>query len=503
MKTIVKILSVGLLAAACQQFYVDTQMTPDQAVAKLECDALETYTIQGDKPQAVSFKVASTTPWTITGYEKAEWLKVSPVSSAFSSLSEDIVINAVANPNYQDRSATLTLSSEGTDTTYKIVINQTRKGKLFVQGVIDVFEAEGNTLPFTIETNLAWEVRSDEQWLSFDKNSGVGDGTVQTINATAAANASVSRKATVTVSAGEDKVSFEVNQKGQSLEFLPVEEPVIDRMGGTLELGVKTTMNWVVECDNSDFTVVKEADKVVVSAPFNNKFKARTAVITIKPASGDFGDVSSTVEVSQDCNFELSGGCEVLEDGSVKFSASSDKPRVTTKDRIRYASIVLTMGDVHFGDKGHLCLSTHDAGLTGNSEIKEVVGSRKVVYLEGRSSGSVAAGGSEGDRERILDDAHLGHLGIHLDAINTGLDLERVVGAITVECDTSISVGYPSIIVLGSEAETSDVIPNAILVNLLGQAEVAVSGIGIGIIIASLEVNVDVVLLAVKGELGT
>ncbi|MBO7644606.1 MAG: BACON domain-containing protein [Bacteroidales bacterium] len=370
MKTIVKILSVGLLAAACQQFYVDTQMTPDQAVAKLECDALETYTIQGDKPQAVSFKVASTTPWTITGYEKAEWLKVSPVSSAFSSLSEDIVINAVANPNYQDRSATLTLSSEGTDTTYKIVINQTRKGKLFVQGVIDVFEAEGNTLPFTIETNLAWEVRSDEQWLSFDKNSGVGDGTVQTINATAAANASVSRKATVTVSAGEDKVSFEVNQKGQSLEFLPVEEPVIDRMGGTLELGVKTTMNWVVECDNSDFTVVKEADKVVVSAPFNNKFKARTAVITIKPASGDFGDVSSTVEVSQDCNFELSGGCEVLEDGSVKFSASSDKPRVTTKDRIRYASIVLTMGDVHFGDKGHLCLSTHDAGLTGNSELQ-------------------------------------------------------------------------------------------------------------------------------------
>ena len=370
MKTIVKILSVGLLAAACQQFYVDTQMTPDQAVAKLECDALETYTIQGDKPQAVSFKVASTTPWTITGYEKAEWLKVSPVSSAFSSLSEDIVINAVANPNYQDRSATLTLSSEGTDTTYKIVINQTRRGKLFVQGVIDVFEAEGNTLPFTIETNLAWEVRSDEQWLSFDKNSGVGDGTVQTINATAAANASVSRKATVTVSAGEDKVSFEVNQKGQSLEFLPVEEPVIDRMGGTLELGVKTTMNWVVECDNSDFTVVKEADKVVVSAPFNNKFKARTAVITIKPASGDFGDVSSTVEVSQDCNFELSGGCEVLEDGSVKFSASSDKPRVTTKDRIRYASIVLTMGDVHFGDKGHLCLSTHDAGLTGNSELQ-------------------------------------------------------------------------------------------------------------------------------------
>ena len=73
MKTIFKIvasLSLGLFAVACQQFYVDTQMTPEKAAAsiKLECDALDSYTIQGEKPQSVSFKVASTTPWSITGW---------------------------------------------------------------------------------------------------------------------------------------------------------------------------------------------------------------------------------------------------------------------------------------------------------------------------------------------------------------------------------------------------------------------------------------------------
>ena len=371
MKKIVNILCIGLLAAACQQFYVDTQMTSDQAVAKLECDALETYTIQGEKPQSVSFKVASTTPWSITGYEKAEWLKISPVSSALSSLSEDIVITAKENPNYADRSVTLTLSGEGTDKTYKIVINQSRKGKLFVQGVSENFEAEGNTLPFTIESNLAWEVRAADQWLTFDKNSGNGDGGVETVKATAAANSSVIRKTTVTVTAGDAKETFEVTQKGQSLEFASTEPQEIDRMGGEVIIAVKATMDWKVECDNEGFVVEKVGnDQVKVSSPFNNKFAAKTGTVTIKPASSDLGDISSSVEVVQECNFDLSGACEVLEDGSVKLVAGGDKPRITTKDQLKYVSILLTMGDVHFGDKGHLCCSTHDAGVSGMSELQ-------------------------------------------------------------------------------------------------------------------------------------
>ena len=102
MKTIVKIvasLSLALLALACQQFVVDTQMTPEKAASmlRLDSDALDSYTIQGEKPQAVSFKVSSTTPWTITRSENAEWLKVSPASSSVSGLSADVVITASAN----------------------------------------------------------------------------------------------------------------------------------------------------------------------------------------------------------------------------------------------------------------------------------------------------------------------------------------------------------------------------------------------------------------------
>ena len=374
MKTIVKIvasLSLGLFAVACQQFYVDTQMTAEQAVAKMECDALDSYTIQGDKPQAVSFKVASTTPWKITGFENAQWIKVSPTSSSVSSLSEDIVITAVANDTYENREVTLSVQGEGLTGAKQIKVTQLRKGKLFVQPVTDVYETNGSSQDFTIESNIAWEVRSSEQWLSFNENSGMGDGSVKKITATAAANKSIKRNATVTVSAGDEKFSFEVTQKGQSLDIVPVENPVIDRTGGVLEIGVKATMAWKVECSNPDFTAEQVGnDKVKVTAPFNNKFADRAATITIKPTTDEFGDIASTVEVSQGCNFDITGNCEVLADGSVKLSAGGDKARVVTKDKIRYGSFVLTMGDVHFGEKGHLCLNCHDGGASGKSELQ-------------------------------------------------------------------------------------------------------------------------------------
>lgn len=358
MKTIVKIIAslcAGLFAVSCQQFYVDTQMTPEKAAAslKLECDALDAYTIQGEKPQSVSFSIASTTPWNITGWEKAEWLKVSPASSALSSLSEDIVITASANPDYSDRSVTLTIQDDDKKLPARsVVITQSRKGKLFVQPVSDVFEVAGNALPFTIETNLAWEARSADQWLSFSEASGTGDGSVKTIQAIAVQNNSITRSTTVTVSAGDEKATFEVTQKGQSLEFLPTEETAIDRKGGELLLGVKATMNWKVECDNADITVEKVGDdQVKVSAPYNGKFAEKTATITIKPVSDDFGDVSSSISVSQGINFKLEGNCEVLSDGSVKISGGA-KSRVTTLDEYRYVNAVITLGEVKFSNKG-------------------------------------------------------------------------------------------------------------------------------------------------------
>ena len=385
MKSILKTvasLSVLLLAASCTLEQIDTQMTPEKAKAsiRLECSALESYTVQAAKPQDISFHVSATTPWTITGKD-ADWLTVTPASSSVSSLSEDIRITAKANNDFADRKAVLTVSGENTETSYTITVTQLRKGKLTVAPIAGEFETAGGSKTFTVEANIAWEASAADEWLTLNPASGTSDGATKsfTVTATAANNSSVTRSTTVTVAAGDEKQEFEVVQKGQTLEILPVENPTIDRKGGDLVIGVNATMDWKAESDNEAFTVTKVGNnQLKVSAGFNNQFAPRTATITVKPVSTEFGDVSSTVSVSQDINFKLEGNCEVLADGSVKLSAGA-KSRVTTLDEYRYVTIILKMGDKHFESKGEMWCSVKAGGcniysqlsLSGNWRIRQ------------------------------------------------------------------------------------------------------------------------------------
>lgn len=392
MKNIFKIaacLSIATLAYSCALDEIDSQMTDAQAIAsiRLECDALETYTIQAEKPQGISFSVSSTTPWSITGIPA--WLTVSPASSAESSLSEDVVIKAEANPEYQDRTATLTVKGENTEILHTITITQLRKGKLVVTPVASEFPAAGGTLPFSIEANLAWELSSADSWLSFSETSGSGSGNAVSIQATAEKNTSIVRETTVSVVSGINEFSFTVRQNGQTLEFLTPESTEINRLGEVIELGVNASMEWKVEVSDPFYTVTKSGDdKIILTAPFNNKFAPRTVNVTIKPVDASFGDVSSSIERTQDINFSFQGHCEVLADGSVKVYGDGEgekASRVKLLDGFRYVNLILKMGDKHFGDKGEMWLYANDAVQAAEIEIQNQIqlGKRVRVRLNG------------------------------------------------------------------------------------------------------------------------
>lgn len=386
MKSIFKIAAclsfLSLLAYSCKMEEIDTQMTEEEAIAaiKLDCDALESYTIQALRPQAVSFTVTSTTPWTVTVSEGADWLSVTPASSAVSSLSEDIRLTATPNDGLTDRKATVTVKGENTSISYAIAVTQMRKGQLTVTPLTEDFALDGSAQSFSLQTNLPWEARCEDDWLTLSPASGDSDGTMKsfTVQATAAANKSIVRSTKVTITSGDQKQEFTVNQKGQALEFLPVEDTSIDRKGGALMFTVNATMDWTVESDNDAFTVTKTgADQVRVEAGWNNRFAPRTANITLKPASADFGDVSYSATVTQDINFTLQN-CEVLEDGSVKMSGSAGS-RVVTLDAFRGDfDLTLTMGEKNFGDKGQLWVQGkvgevniyNQLSLGGNTRIR-------------------------------------------------------------------------------------------------------------------------------------
>ena len=448
MKTLIRIfapLAVLGALASCQMYKIDTQMTPEKLAASLrmECSATDVYTLASQDPDAISFNVSANTPWTITPSSGADWLEVSPASSASSALISDVTVVAQSNNSLQDRSATLILRGENISKTKIITIKQLRMGRLFVTPMVGDYSAAGGPLSFTIQTNQSWEVRSsegwltfnrengepdpegrtitiiatadpsnvlertatvtvtagddeesfdvlqhgtflvtelsepfdgnggdqtfsiktdlpweinaDQTWLTFDKTSGTGDGSVTTITATAAANEGALRTANVTVSAGGVDKSFVVSQKGFTFEIVTPASTELPRLGGEMILAVNTALAWEPSTDVPGWSVEKiDASSFKVKADFNNIFIPKTGVVKITAAG-----VVDELELTQDINFSFSG-VEVLEDGSVKIE-SKNKARVTLLDPARYASFVLELGDVVADDKAELVLSTHDA----------------------------------------------------------------------------------------------------------------------------------------------
>lgn len=305
MKTIFRMFAataVLVAAAACQQFKIDTQMTPEKAAAsiRLECDALTSYTVASTDAGAVTFNVSSNTPWTITRSSGADWCTVSPSSSAQSSLISDVVVSFEDNTSAEDRAVTLTVKGENVNKVYTVTITQARFGSLFVTPVASDYAAAGGPLNFTILTNVDWSVRSDASWLHFNRESGSPDpeGRTITIVATADPSEVLERTATVTVVAGDDQETFEVTQK--AVFSVSAFEDAFLAAGSSQGLVVRTDLPWTVTADKTWISFDKEsgtgtgASETITATAAANEGAARTANITVTA-----GGTTHTFEVSQ------------------------------------------------------------------------------------------------------------------------------------------------------------------------------------------------------------
>ena len=221
MKTLLRIfapLAVLGAMASCQMYKIDTQMTPDKAAAsiRLECSAVDSYSLEAENPDPIKFNISSNTPWTIILSSGAEWLTATPPSSSAGSLISDITVTAQDNPMYTDRKATLTIKADNIVNSKVITIYQARKPKLYITPMVSDYVPEGGPLSFTIQTNVPWEVRSSEGWITFNRISGEPDpeGRIITIVATADPNEGGERSATITVDAGDLTESFDAIQLG-------------------------------------------------------------------------------------------------------------------------------------------------------------------------------------------------------------------------------------------------------------------------------------------------
>lgn len=478
MKTIFRTLAcLGVLGLmACQQFEIDTQMTPEKAAAsiRMECDALPAYTVASTSPGAITFKVSSNTPWTITRSSGADWCTVTPSSSSAGALISDVVVSFTNNTGVEDRMATLTLKGDKVEIPVSIKITQARQGRLFVTPVSQDYAAVGGPLTFTIQTNVDWEVRSsegwlsfnresgnpdpegrtltviataaasevlertatvtvvagdeeesfevtqkgvfdlteisesfsgdgatkgirvrtdlpwkvttDKDWISFDQESGVGDGSAFEIKATASANESMARKANITVTAGGVEKTFEVAQDGAVFEIVAPASTEIKPTGEEIILEVKSSLAWEVSTDVEAWTVEKaDANHIKLTAPFNNAFLANKGNVTIKGQGG----AEFSLELNQGICFKFEGHYEMLPDGSVKLYGDQTS-NITLLDGFRYGSVELKLGEVNFADGGNFwfeCKSKDEDAKTDCQLYNWCVIGKTRLRAEGTANG--------------------------------------------------------------------------------------------------------------------
>ena len=339
MKTLTRIfagLAVLGALASCQMYEIDTQMTPEKAAAsiRMECSAVDSYTLEAVNPESFTFNVSSNTPWTITLSSGADWLAVDPASSASSALISDVTVTAKSNLSGEDRQATLTLKGEKIAQTKIITVKQYRKGRLYVTPPAKDFSAAGGPLNFTIQTNVDWEVRCDQSWISFNRENGTPDpeGRTMTIIATAEPSDVMLRTATITVVAGDDEESFDVSQIG-SFILTAISDP-FESAGGAQTFNIKTDLPWEIAADQTWISfdqVSGTGDAVITATATANDGAMRTANVTVIAGGEDnifeVAQKGFTFEIVEPASTELpaAGGEMILNvDTSIAWEPSTD-----------------------------------------------------------------------------------------------------------------------------------------------------------------------------------
>ena len=341
MKTLTRIfapLAVLGALASCQMYKIDTQMTPEKAAAsiRMECSAVDVYTLASQDPDAITFNVSANTPWTLTLSSGADWLDVTPASSAASSLITDVVVVVKSNTSLEDRSATLTLRGENIAKTKVITIKQGRAGRLYVTPPSKDFSAAGGPLNFTIQTNQDWEVRCDQSWISFNREKGTPDPEGRTLTIVAVAEPSdvLERSATITVKAGDDEESFNISQTG-SFSLTALSDP-FESAGGDQTFSLKTDLPWEIVADQTWLTFDQTSgigDATITATAAANEGALRTVNVTVSAGGVDKSFVVSqkgfTFEIVAPASTELPrlGGEMVLAvNTALAWEPSTDVP---------------------------------------------------------------------------------------------------------------------------------------------------------------------------------
>lgn len=162
-----------------------------------------------------------------------------------------IYFSVEKNENYGDaRKGTITISSttKGVNSRYVYITQKSKQPQFDVSPTsVSPIKGDGGTVNFNVTANLAWQVSSNQSWLTIDKNEGDGNGFV---TATAEPNGtSSSRSATLTFSGKEGNASpitVTISQEPGGISVSPISASMLGEKGSTNTLTVTATGAWTL-----------------------------------------------------------------------------------------------------------------------------------------------------------------------------------------------------------------------------------------------------------------
>ncbi|MDR2584662.1 MAG: Ig-like domain-containing protein [Prevotellaceae bacterium] len=245
--------------------------------------------------------ICSTVNWSVTS--NVTWLKVDKSGYQDSTPSNgdwvSVTLTADPNPSTSPRSAIVTVKGvnefEATATYYQ----EGEAARLSVSPTDTWFfiSAFGETKEFTISSNVNWTVTSDDNWLTFDTDSGSGDAKVIV---TAKVNTTPSigtRFATITFSGGGITQTVPAYQHPSITGYFTENHEPLSADGGDLPMGFVSTVNWSVtsdvkwlKLDNTEMRPPTPSNNypvyVTLTADPNPYPSGRNATVTVQGTNG-------------------------------------------------------------------------------------------------------------------------------------------------------------------------------------------------------------------------
>lgn len=348
---------LSLSLASCDEGGIDSQAP---AAARLGVSAQSSYAVSASASK-VKFSVTSNTPWEITSDQT--WCTVDPVSSTVSALVQEVTVTVEQNPDKKPRTAVIAIAGDGI-ATQQVTVIQDARGELNVAmfETDDLVARAGETRELTIYSNKPWRILSDKSWVTFDITEGEGSDEVYHVKATFAENTGNMRKALVTVKTNNVDSVYTVNQDGNLLEVVNVNDSLFNGSLQTRTYTVNSNLAWKVELDSkynwihiiSPLTGEGTGEiEVSVDPYYVFKKEARVGTIKLSPVTPVVGLEPINITVHQTIGFTISGAT-INDDGTLTLNGSAGENQIYTNGKFglgtfiwKFSSMNIPEGDDH------------------------------------------------------------------------------------------------------------------------------------------------------------